>query len=57
MNIKELKQFAVEVAAIKAKAGQIGLFKTMQKLEPAVQQVGWEIAEIMGRKKNERETY
>lgn len=29
------------------RAGELGLFKTMHALEPAVQQVGWEMAEIL----------
>ena len=39
------RDFATEIVLIKHKAGSLGLFKTMQALEEAVKQVGWEIAE------------
>ena len=44
-TIEELKQFAADIALMKAKAGGMHLFKTMHALEPATQAVGWEIAE------------
>jgi len=45
IDIKELKQFAAEIVAIKHKAGDLGLYKTMHAMEAAVMHVGWEIAE------------
>jgi hypothetical protein len=45
MALEEKKQFAADIVRIKAKAGQLGLFKTMQALEAGVKAVGWEIAE------------
>jgi hypothetical protein len=48
----ELKQFATEIALMKARAGGMGLYKTMHALEPATQAVGWEIAEMIERKSN-----
>lgn len=41
------RQLAVDLAKIKARAGKIGLFRTMQALEYAVKEVGWEIVEKM----------
>lgn len=37
-------QFATELTTIKVRAGQLGLFATMQKLDAAVKEVGYEIA-------------
>ena len=45
MSMKEERQFASDLMLMKARAGQLGLFKTMHALEPATQKVGWEIAE------------
>lgn len=42
----EQRAFAGEVQAIKEKAGRLGLYRTMQALEPATQEVGWELAII-----------
>lgn len=47
MTLKELKEFAVEVMMLKAKAGKLGLWKTMHSIESATQTVGWEIAELI----------
>lgn len=44
-TIDELKQFAADLMLMKAKAGGMGLYKTMHAIEPATQAVGWEIAE------------
>jgi hypothetical protein len=44
-TIDELKQFAADLMLMKAKAGGMGLFKTMHAIEPATQVVGWEIVE------------
>jgi len=38
------KAFASEVALLKHKAGELGLFYTMQKLDSAVTMVGYELA-------------
>ena len=38
------KAFASEVAMLKHKAGELGLFYTMQKLDAAVTMVGYELA-------------
>jgi hypothetical protein len=48
LNIDE---FASALMLMKHRAGQIGLFKTMQALEPATQAVGWELAEHIEAKK------
>lgn len=36
-------QFAAELTVIKVRAGQLGLFATMQKLDAAVKEIGYEI--------------
>ena len=36
---------AVECVRLKAKLGEAGLYKTMQKMEEVVTAVGWELAE------------
>jgi len=37
-------EFCRELAAVKAKAGQLGLFRTMHKLDLATVEVGYEVA-------------
>jgi hypothetical protein len=41
---QERKAFASEVTLLKHRAGELGLFYTMQKLDLAVLQVGYELA-------------
>jgi hypothetical protein len=43
----ERQAFCREVAALKAKAGQLGLFKTMHALEAGVTAAGYEVADLM----------
>lgn len=50
----EQRAFAAKVVALKAEAGRLGLYQTMQALEPATQTVGWELAERMGGKSSKR---
>ena len=38
-------EFCTEVALLKHRAGELGLFKTMHALEEGVTAVGWEVAE------------
>lgn len=40
-------QLAADLVRIKARAGRLGLWKTMHAIEPATQAVGWEMAEIL----------
>ena len=40
-------ELARDITLVKARAGQLGLFKTMHALEPATQAIGWEMAEIL----------
>ena len=40
-------ELARDITLLKARAGQLGMFKTMHALEPATQAVGWEMAEIL----------
>lgn len=47
---QEQRDFAVKLVAVKAEAGQLGLWKTLQALEAAVTEVGWELAEKLGDK-------
>lgn len=42
---KEKREFCTEVALLRHRAGELGLFKTMHALEHGVQAVGWEVAE------------
>ena len=51
---QDLKDFAAELVAAKARAGELGLYKTMQALEPAVTAVGYEIAEIIENQEKSR---
>lgn len=48
-SLGALREFAAKVVALKAEAGEIGLLKTMHALEPAVTEVGEEIAELLTR--------
>lgn len=41
----EHHEFASALMLVKARAGQLGFFKTMHALEPATQAIGWEMAE------------
>jgi hypothetical protein len=41
---QQRKDFASEVALLKHRAGELGLFYTMQKLESAVTMIGYELA-------------
>ena len=41
----DLRDFAVHLARMKVRAGELGLYATMQALEPALKKVGWEIAD------------
>lgn len=52
LDLNKCKVFAAELTQLKVKAGQVGLFETMQVLDKAVQKVGWEIAQNMRPKKN-----
>ena len=48
-NKKEVegrKTIATEIVLLKAKCGELGLFRTMHAMESAVQTVGWELAEM-----------
>lgn len=38
------EKFASDLALMKYRAGQLGLWRTMQRLEPAVTMVGFEMA-------------
>jgi len=38
------EQFASDLALMKYRAGQLGLWRTMHRLEPAVTMVGFEMA-------------
>ena len=49
-RMKEWSQFANELVAMKARAGQIGLLVTMHAMDKATQAVGWEIATKLDRK-------
>lgn len=42
---REAMSLASELPAIKARLGQAGLLRTMQQMELAVQEIGFEIAE------------
>ena len=47
--MSEIHPLALECVQLKHKLGEAGLFKTMQKMEEVVTQVGWEIAEIQAK--------
>jgi len=47
VTLQDLKDFAAEIVMLKAKAGQIGLWRTMHSLEEGVTEVGYEIADII----------
>jgi len=40
----DLKEFAVHLAKMKVRAGELGLYETMQALESPLKKAGWEIA-------------
>jgi hypothetical protein len=41
----EACEFAGALMLMKARAGQLGFYKTMHALEPATQAIGWEMAD------------
>lgn len=43
-------KFASDLALMKFRAGQLGLFYTMQKMDAAVTMVGYEVAVVKGDK-------
>lgn len=45
MSVKDVYPFVVDLVNLKHRAGQLGLFATMQELDKAVKRVGYEIAE------------
>ena len=47
---KEIKQFIADLVLMKAKAGELGLYKTMHKLEEPIGEVGYEFAELLNKK-------
>lgn len=47
------QQLAIDIINLKARAGEIGLYKTMHALEPATQAIGWEMAEILEGKRGD----
>lgn len=49
-----LREFCSEVALLKFRAGNLGLFKTTQALEVAVTAVGYEVAEKLQNKRRLR---
>lgn len=57
-SIAEMQKFAVELTAMKVRAGELGLFRTMHGLDHATQAVGWEIAAKLDPKADaQRERY
>lgn len=43
-DVKASEQLAIELVYLKARAGKLGLFRTMHALDKATQEIGWEIA-------------
>jgi hypothetical protein len=41
------REIAFALVALKARCGQLGLFRTMHALEPATKVVGYELADII----------
>lgn len=44
-SLVDAHDFVRRLVEMKAEAGRIGLFRTMQKLDAATQEVGYELAE------------
>jgi hypothetical protein len=45
--IQKQRQFCIEIAQIKHKAGDLKLYKTMHALEVAEKEVGFEVAAVI----------
>jgi hypothetical protein len=52
---KQQRDFAVELVQIKAKAGSLGLFRTMHALDKATNAVGWELADMLAEAERSKE--
>lgn len=46
-KLELLKKLANDIVIIKARAGELHMFKTMHALESAVTEVGWEMADYI----------
>ena len=46
--VEAAKAFIVDLVRLKARAGELRLYKTMQALEAPIQAVGWEVADLVG---------
>lgn len=44
---RRISEIANELVVLKHELGTLGLLKTMHAMEPAVQAIGWELAEII----------
>lgn len=44
---QERRQFVAELAAIKHRAGQLGMWRTMQHLDRAASEAGYELADLL----------
>lgn len=49
----KVTDFQVRLAMLKAEAGQLGLYKTMHKLDAALKEVGFELADKVLKNINE----
>ena len=55
-EIEERKQFCSEVAMLKHKAGELGMFRTMHALEAGVTEVGYELADQIEKGKRDEKS-
>lgn len=45
LTVQEGREIARQLVEIKARLGNLGLFRTMHKLDEATREIGWEMAE------------
>lgn len=48
--MKRTKEFITKLTLLKDEAGRLGLFATMQALDPAIKKVGYEVADLKMKK-------
>lgn len=50
---KARREFCTELAIVKNRAAQLGLWKTLHALDEGVKAVGWEVAELLSNPEKE----